>query len=209
MKQRLFVDLDGTCAKWNPVAEEQLYEKGYYRNLEEYPNVVAAVNHIVEAHPEIDVYILSKYLTNSDYALAEKQEWVQEHLPGIDSGHQIFVPIEMDKRDMIPNQIRENDFLLDDYTKNFENWQPPARGIKLLNGINHTNGTWQHDRISLVRNPKDLAEAIIRVMEGREMIKDRPPQQETVHNNEAEYTLYDQAVDQIIGQMEIEDLMPE
>lgn len=28
MGNRLFVDLDGTCAKWQPVAEEELFEKG-------------------------------------------------------------------------------------------------------------------------------------------------------------------------------------
>ena len=31
---RLFVDMDGTLAKWNEVQyEEQLLEEGYYRNL--------------------------------------------------------------------------------------------------------------------------------------------------------------------------------
>lgn len=178
MKQRLFVDLDGTCAVWQPVAEEQLFEKGYYRNLPEYKNVVAAVNDIVANYPDIDVYVLSKYLTNSDYALQEKQEWVQEHLPGIDAAHQIFVPYEMDKRDMIPDQLRETDYLLDDYTKNFENWQPPAHGIKLLNGINHTKGTWQDNRISLMRNPKDLAEGIVKCMSGKSKVMDVAPQEQ-------------------------------
>lgn len=177
MGNRLFVDLDGTCAVWQPVAEEQLFEKGYYRNLPEYKNVVAAVNHIVETHPEIEVFVLSKYLTNSDYALAEKDEWVSEHLPGIDDAHRIFVPYEMDKRDMIPDQLQETDYLLDDYTKNFDNWQPPARGIKLLNGINHTKGTWQDNRISLLRQPEDFAESLVRIIEKGEEIRDYAPQQ--------------------------------
>ena len=46
-----------------------------------------AVNHIVAEHPEIEVFVLSKYFTNSDYALNEKDEWVSEHLPGIDKAH--------------------------------------------------------------------------------------------------------------------------
>lgn len=174
---RLFVDLDGTCAVWQAVAEEQLFEKGYYRNLAEYENVVAAVNHIVSNNPEVEVFVLSKYLTNSKYALQEKDEWVSEHLPGIDKEHRIFVPYEMDKRDMIPEQLKETDYLLDDYTKNFENWQPPAHGIKLLNGINHTKATWQDNRISLLREPRDLADAIIRVIENNEQIMDVPPQE--------------------------------
>lgn len=197
MQKRLFVDLDGTCAVWQPVAEEQLFEKGYYRNLPEYENVVAAVNHIVEHHPEMEVFILSKYLTNSDYALQEKDEWVSEHLPGIDKEHRIFVPYEMDKRDMIPGQLRETDYLLDDYTKNFDNWQPPARGIKLLNGINHTKGTWQDDRISMMRNPEDLADSLVRIIEKGERILDQPVQNTSSLQMEEQKTL-DEAIDQAL-----------
>lgn len=202
MKQRLFIDLDGTCAVWQPVAEEQLFEKGYYRNLPEYKNVVAAVNDIVTNHPEIDVYVLSKYLTNSDYALDEKKEWVQEHLPGIDAEHQIFVPYEMDKRDMIPDRLRETDYLLDDYTKNFENWQPPAHGIKLLNGINHTKGTWQDNRISLMRNPKDLADCIVKCMSGKSKVMDTAPQEQDCN---IENRLSD-AIDRVLSQSNLESM---
>lgn len=211
MKQRLFVDLDGTCAVWQPVAEEQLFEKGYYRNLPEYKNVVAAVNDIVANHPEIDVYVLSKYFTTSDYALDEKREWVQEHLPGIDEAHQIFVPYEMDKRDMIPEQLRSTDYLLDDYTKNFDGWQPPAHGIKLLNGINHTKETWQDNRISLMRDPKDLASCIVRIMTGKTKVMDNAPQKE--HDSCMEDDI-SRAIDTVMEQnelmdMELPDYMPE
>lgn len=168
MKQRLFVDLDGTCAVWQPVAEEQLFEKGYYRNLPEYKNVVAAVNDIVANHPEIDVYVLSKYFTTSDYAL-------------------------------------------DDYTKNFEEWQPPAHGIKLLNGINHTKETWQDNRISLMRNPKDLADCIVRVMTGKTKVMDNAPQKERDSYIEDDIS---RAIDAVMEQnelmdMELPDYMPE
>lgn len=202
MSNRLFVDLDGTCAQWNAVAEERLFEEGYYRNLAPYKNVVAAVNHIVEAHPEIEVFVLSKYLTESKYALNEKDEWVSEHLPGIDKDHRIFVPYEKDKRDMIPDQLKETDYLLDDYTKNFDNWQPPARGIKLLNGINHTKGTWQDNRISLMRNPKDLANCIVNIIEKGEKVEDRTPQEEqqSVENE------YSKVVDEMLTDMDELDM---
>lgn len=182
MGKRLFVDLDGTCAKWNAVAEEQLFEEGYYRNLEPNRNVVDAVNYIVKNHPEIEVYVLSKYLTDSQYALMEKDEWVSEYLGNIDKGHRIFVPYEMDKRDMIPDRLQETDYLLDDYTKNFDSWQPPARGIKLLNGINHTKGSWRDNRISIMRNPKDFAEAIVNIIEKGETIMDKAPQEQLQPN---------------------------
>jgi len=67
---------------------------------------------------------------------------------------------------------------LDDYTKNLVLWQPPARGIKLLNGINHTRGTWPHDRLSYQKEANDLAADIIRVMSGKK-IRDIPPNAKT------------------------------
>lgn len=199
IKNRLFVDLDGTCAKWFAVAEEQLFEKGYYRNLPEYENVVAAINQIVEKHPDIEVYVLSKYLTNSKYALNEKQEWVEEHLPGIDRSHRIFVPYEKDKRDMIPEGLRRTDYLLDDYTKNFENWVPPARGVKLLNGINHTKGSWQHDRLSLLRSPEEFADALVRIIEKGETVKDRTPQEESTED-------FSQQIEEVMARQEAMDI---
>lgn len=72
-KQRLFVDIDGTLAVFKPVDTlETLYEKGYFLNLAPHENVVAAVKEIVTNHPEIEVNILSAYLTDSQYALQEK-----------------------------------------------------------------------------------------------------------------------------------------
>ena len=141
-KQRLFVDIDGTLAVFKPVDTlETLYEKGYFLNLAPHENVVAAVKEIVTNHPEIEVNILSAYLTDSQYALQEKNEWLDRYLPEIDQTHRIFVPCGSDKKEGIGG-IRSDDFLLDDYTHNLNEWQPPARGIKLLNAINHTRGSW-------------------------------------------------------------------
>ena len=42
------------------------------------------------------------------------------------------------------HQLNSNDYLIDDYTKNLIDWkQSGGTGIKFLNGINHTNKTWQ------------------------------------------------------------------
>ena len=64
--------------------------------------------------------------------------------------------------------IRSND----DYTKNLDAWEPPAKGIKLLNGINHTKGTWLKNRIRMNRKPQELATLIISVMKGKTQIYD-------------------------------------
>lgn len=172
-KQRLFVDIDGTLAVFKQVDTlETLYEKGYFLNLQPHENVVAAVKDIVINHPEIEVNILSAYLTDSKYALQEKNEWLDKYLPEIDQAHRVFVSCGSDKKEGIGG-IRSDDFLLDDYTQNLNDWEPPARGIKLLNGINHTRGTWEHDRIRYDRSPADLADGIVSVMRNERRIYDK------------------------------------
>lgn len=173
VKQRLFVDMDGTLAVFKPVDEmETLYEEGYFLNLTPQENVVEAIRKIVAEHPEIEVNILSAYLTDSKYALQEKNEWLDKYLPEIDKNHRIFVPCGTDKKEGIREGIRSNDFLLDDYTKNLNEWQPPARGIKLLNGINHTRGTWPYDRLRHDRESKTLASCIVSIMRDEKQIFD-------------------------------------
>ena len=41
---RIFVDMDGTLAKWNNVEFEELFEEGYYRNLEADEKILNEVN---------------------------------------------------------------------------------------------------------------------------------------------------------------------
>ena len=140
-KTRLFVDMDGTLAEFRIVDTlETLYEEGYFFNLKPHENVVEAVNQIVTENDDIEVFTLSAYLSDSDYAIGEKNVWIDRYLPGIDKTHRIFVPCGTDKAGAI--DLREDDFLLDDYTLNLNAWEPPARGIKLVNAINDTHKSW-------------------------------------------------------------------
>lgn len=105
-------------------------------------NVLGAIKQLI-AKNDIDVYILSAYLSDSHYALDEKNAWLDKYLPELPQEKRLFVPCGTDKSIVVPGHIKHDDYLLDDYTKNLSEWEPPARGIKLINGINHTNGTWQ------------------------------------------------------------------
>lgn len=128
--QRLFVDMDGTLAVFNPVVElETLYEQGYFLTLKPLDNVVQAVKSIIHNHPDVEVNILSAYMTDSKYALSEKNTWLDNNLPEIDKQHRVFVPCGSDKKEYIKDGIRSNDYLLDDYTQNLTFWQPPARDM--------------------------------------------------------------------------------
>lgn len=178
---RLFVDMDGTLAKFQTVETlEMLYEKGYFLNLEPLHNVLAAIRKIVQEHPEKQVYIMSSVLSDSSYALQEKNEWLDRYLPEIDMEHRIFPPCGKNKLDYVPEGIRPTDCLLDDYTVNLNAWEPPAKGIKIMNGINGTKGTWQADRLSIGRSGEDLAEKIVSIMEGREHFRDMGPDQKAI-----------------------------
>ncbi|MBA4698481.1 MAG: hypothetical protein H2212_03525 [Ruminococcus sp.] len=188
-KPRLFVDMDGTLAVFKPVHTlEKLYEKGYFENLEPIERIVKAVKIILMNHPDIEVYILSAYLTDSMHALQEKNQWLDKNLPEIPKERRIFSPCGEDKKAYIPDQIRGTDYLLDDYTRNLMLWHPPGKGIKLLNGINHTKGTWEHDRISYIKDAEIIAKNIIDVMRG-EKVYDRKPQKDST-----EKTAYNQEV---------------
>ncbi len=162
-RQRLFVDMDGTLTEFLPQkSTEPLYQKGYFYHLPPQDNVVAAVRDLTLRHPEIEVFILSAYLVDSPYALAEKNAWVDRYLPEIDRPHRIFVPNGSDKKEWIGG-MRKDDVLLDDYTQNLLRWQP-LRGIKLINAINHTRRTWQGEVVYYHHTPCELAQEILFAM---------------------------------------------
>lgn len=90
---RLFVDMDGTLAVFTPVNRlERLYEPGFFGNAKPIETVVRAIKHVIQNYPEIEVSILSAYLTDSPHALTEKNAWLNQYLPEIDQTHRIFLP---------------------------------------------------------------------------------------------------------------------
>ena len=173
VEKRLFVDMDGTLAVFRSVdTMETLYEEGYFANLEPQPDVIDA---IAELHGRegFEVYILSAYLSDSKYALAEKNAWLNKYLPFIDDAHRLFVQCGTDKTTVVPGGIGREDYLLDDYTANLLAWDPPGHGIKLLNGINHTKGTWKKDMIRHEQDSDVLAGKIASVTFGRHVYDDK------------------------------------
>lgn len=163
---RLFVDMDGTLAVWNPTKKlEDLYEEGYFKNLKPYSDVVEAVRQIYTFCSDIEVFILSAYILDSPYALKEKNEWLDKYLPEIDQEHRCFCHCGTDKSLAVPDGIKTTDVLLDDYTVNLNDWCPPGIGLKLLNGINDTHKSWQGERISRLQTSTEIAMQIVRNIE--------------------------------------------
>ncbi|MGF6376721.1 5'(3')-deoxyribonucleotidase [Clostridiales Family XIII bacterium PM5-7] len=157
-EKRLFVDMDGTLAEFHPVEMiETLYERGYFRNLPPERNVVDGVKIFIDDHPDVEVYILSSVLADSEYALEEKNEWLDEYLPEIKKENRIFVECGEDKRSGVPLGVFQTDLLIDDYTKNLDDWSENGKGLKILNGINDTNGSWKGARMANFKDSQEIA----------------------------------------------------
>lgn len=136
--------------EWKAVSSyDELYEKGYFSSLEPYQTVVDAIQLIHEEIPVVDIFTLSAVLPDSLHSIPEKNVWLDNHMPFIDEQHRLFTWNGTPKHGAAPGGIRLHDTLLDDYSKNLFEWEADAavtgaKGVKLLNGINGTQGTWQH-----------------------------------------------------------------
>lgn len=157
--KRIFVDMDGTLAEFNSIAKiEDLYEQGYFANLQPQQNVVDAVN-LLCADSRFEVYILSSAL-DSPYAVSEKNQWLDTHLPQIDKQHRLFPAYGAMKTSIIPDGLKPTDTLLDDYSLNLNSWCPPGQAVKLMNGINGNHGTWQGMKVYSTAPAQQIAETV-------------------------------------------------
>lgn len=156
-KKRLFVDMDGVLAVFRPVDQlEKLYERNYFLELPPQEEVLRAVKELIRKG-DYEVYILSAVLSDSKHALEEKNMWLDLYLPEVPVERRLFPPCGTDKRQAIEGGVKPTDVLMDDYTKNLLQWDPPGSGLKLLNGINHTRGTWKGVSVSLEHIVEELS----------------------------------------------------
>ena len=121
MKNRLFVDIDGTLAEFRYAANEaDLYREGYFRTLKPQKNILNAVKRIA-SETSAEVIVLSSVLKNSKFAEKEKIEWLSEYFPeGLK--RKTFLPCGESKADAVSN-FSPGDILLDDYGVNCRDWK--------------------------------------------------------------------------------------
>ncbi|MDD6036440.1 MAG: hypothetical protein PUC30_09665 [Lachnospiraceae bacterium] len=152
-KTRYFFDMDGTLAVFQKIDTfERLLEPKYFLNLPPIRNLVYTVKAMARRE-DIEVFILSSYLTESATALKEKNMWLDKYIPEIDRTHRIFVPCGKRKSDYVPNPT-EQDILIDDYHINLNAWHGVP--VKVFNGINGTsNRGWKGESIHYLSNPEE------------------------------------------------------
>lgn len=140
--RRFFIDMDGVLAKWEDASLEEMTSPGFFKSRKVDENVCAMLKHLIKKQePEgIEVYILSSYLL--PISKEEKIQWNSEYTQ-IPLNRQIYVQYGENKATALEcvGGVREGDILLDDFTKNLNEW--PGVAVKLYNGINGTHGTWQ------------------------------------------------------------------
>lgn len=145
--KRLFVDMDGTLARFHDQVQylERMYEKGFFRNLEPFENMIAAIKIFIKEYPDVEVNILSaKVIGEPPYCEEEKNAWLNQYLPEIDQAHRIFTEIGKSKASYIRGGLSEHDFLLDDYNRGLNQFlSDGGQALKCHNNINqHGSGSY-------------------------------------------------------------------
>lgn len=145
-KCRLFVDMDGTLNCFNNHIDsiDALYKKGFFENLSPRNQVIKGLKEFMKHDKE--VYILTN-ISNSKYAVDEKNKWIDKYLPDIDKQHRIFVPFGEDVFTYVQNKITPTDFLLDDSVENLKYWDRSGTGIRLINEVNDKDSSWDGEEI--------------------------------------------------------------
>lgn len=187
-KNNLFVDMDGTIAHWRNPGEQyidikgnvryfhqdDIYDAGYFYVLPPEMNVLNAVKEIISNHPEISVYILSSIEKNSESPYRDKSQWLNKYLPELPAERRIFTPCGKQKIDYLNLELSEKNVLLDDYTRNLQEFtigKVNNIGVKVLNGINDTHGSWQGARTDGSLAPEIIASQIVKVFDNKQRLE--------------------------------------
>lgn len=145
MNKKLFVDLDGTVAKFNVRNALKRFdkEKGFFKRL----NAYVGIETLNELARSGCVYVISaspNAQTDSD-----KLEWLAKYLPNIPNENITLCRLGENKAQIIQNKysivIDNNCLLLDDYTKNLTEWESfGGKGIKRLTTVSdNSRGLWK------------------------------------------------------------------
>lgn len=157
----LYVDMDGTLAKWNSNVDLDYVsdpKNRYFRSLQGMENMLKAIQSLAEEG--YDVRILTK--SPSKQAAADKRLWLREH--GLKSVPVIIVPYEERKEDYVKGGV-----LLDDYSENLKEWESSSRcpwniGIKVYNGINGTKGSWKGYSVNSEDCSQKIKNTVLNIM---------------------------------------------
>ena len=157
--KKIFLDLDGTLAKFNvPNALERFdKEEGFFKNLGAYKGI-EVVNELARDNA---LFIISA--SPNEQADKDKMIWIEKFLPNINVNNITICRIGENKAQIIMNKynitINEQCYLLDDYTKNLNEWENfGGKGIKRITKVaDNSTKKWQGLEL---RQLKDLVKFV-------------------------------------------------
>ena len=131
---KIFLDLDGTLAKFNVRNALERFDKeeGFFARLKAYKNI-EIVNELAKTKGNLFIISASPNLQ----ADKDKQKWLDVYLPNVAQSNITFCRLGQNKAQVIQDKynitIDKNCYLLDDYTKNLIEWESfGGKGIKRL-----------------------------------------------------------------------------
>lgn len=161
---KLFLDLDGTLAKFNSkknALKRFDNEKGFFSSLKPYKNI-EIINELATSGL-VEVFIISA--TPNEQADLDKMTWINQYLNQVKKENICFCRLNENKAKVIQNKLNiiidNNCILLDDYTKNLIEWKNlNGIGIKRLTSLaNNSRKIWKDYSIkNLLQLPKVLAD---------------------------------------------------
>lgn len=143
--KKIFLDLDGTVAKFNVrnALERFDNEIGFFAKLGAYKGI-ESVNELAKSGI---VYIISA--SPNTQADNDKMIWINKYLPNVPLENITMCRLGENKAKIIENKysmsISQECYLLDDYTKNLQEWVANGgTGIKRLTSVaDNSTGKWQ------------------------------------------------------------------
>lgn len=156
MNKKVFLDLDGTLAKFNVRNALERFDKevGFFAKLGAYKGI-EVVNELAKTN---QLFIISA--SPNEQADKDKMTWIQKYLPNVSIDNITLCRIGQNKAQIIEEKysikIDNNCYLLDDYTKNLNEWESfGGLGIKRLTSVaDNSRKLWKGLQI------KDLTELI-------------------------------------------------
>lgn len=157
--KKLFLDLDGTLAKFNVKNALQRFdnEVGFFSRLGAYVGI-QEVDNLAKGG---NLYIISA--SPNTQADNDKMIWIKKYLPSIPVENITICRIGENKAQIIQEkysiEINKNCLLLDDYSQNLWQWEEMGgTGIKRLTSVaDNSRGLWKGMSI---RHLKELAEIL-------------------------------------------------
>lgn len=133
---KIFLDLDGTLARFNvPNALERFdKEEGFFARLKAYKDI-EVVNELAKTN---NLFIISA--SPNEQADKDKMIWLTKYLPNISVENITICRLGQNKAKIIQDKynitINDKCYLLDDYTKNLNEWESVGgKGIKRLTTV--------------------------------------------------------------------------